>query len=284
MLLNILEQSFLFFPLTLGLYMSYVVLKTADLTTDGSFIVGATLFGLGITNGFDPIACMTFSLAGGALCGITAGFLQTRFHLHPLITGILLVFILNTLCLKLLGRPNLCLLDQPSIFSDLSKTSLLFYLTLIMLGSMSYLLSSKIGLTLHASGSNKTLLNLIGKNADAYRIFGLALSNALTALAGSLSAQASGFVDTSMGIGIVLIALGTVMIGEQIYKTFFIEVRLKHPIKLLCSFFGIITYFLLVHTLISVGLDPVYLRLMIGVCLIAFLIITRKKNLTEISV
>ncbi|MBS0628495.1 MAG: ABC transporter permease, partial [Verrucomicrobia bacterium] len=127
MFLNILEQSFLFFPLALGLYISYAVLKIADLTTDGSFVLGAALFGLSLHQGISPILCMLIAMAGGALCGIVVSFIQTKFHLHPLIAGILLVFILNTLTLKLMGRPNLSLLDYPSIFSsiDLNKIFLL---------------------------------------------------------------------------------------------------------------------------------------------------------------
>lgn len=286
MLVNILEQSFLFFPLALGLYISYAVLKIADLTTDGSFVLGAALFGLSVHLGIHPVLSMIIAMTGGSLCGMAISFIQTKFHLHPLIAGILLVFILNTLTLKLMGRPNLSLLDHPSIFSliDPDKIFFLFSLTLVLLALAAFILTSQIGIMLHALGNNPTLLNLFGKNANAYRMLGLSISNSLVGLSGALTAQASGYVDTSMGLGIVLIALGTVMIGQQIYRALFANLPLKNILRLTSCLLGIFSYFFLIHILISIGLDPIYLRLMIGVSLIGFLAITRKKNLQEVHV
>lgn len=284
MLLNILEQTLLFFPLVLGLYLSYSVLKIPDLTTDGSFVLGAAFFGISVHLNIHPALAMGISMAGGALCGFAVSFLQTKFYLHPLIAGILLVFILNTLTLKLMGRPNLSLLDSPSIFSLLNsgKLSILLPLAFLLLTLVSLLLTSKIGIMLHALGNNGTLLNLCGKNANAYQRLGLCVSNSLVGLSGALTAQANGYVDTSMGIGIVLIALGTVMIGQQIYKTLFTNLPLKNILKILSCLLGVFLYFFLIHILISLGLDPIYLRLMIGVSLIGFLSLTRKKTLHEV--
>ncbi|MES2198707.1 MAG: ABC transporter permease [Chlamydiota bacterium] len=283
MLFNILEQSFLFFPLALGLYISYAVLRIPDLTTDGSFVLGAALFGVSIHLNIHPVLSMGIATFGGALCGAAVSFLQTRFHLHPLIAGILLVFILNTLSLKLMGRPNLSLLDRPSIFSliDPSKLLLLFSLTFTLLISAAFLLTSKTGVLLHALGNNPTLLNLFGKNANAYRMLGLCISNGLVGFSGALTAQANGYVDTSMGLGVVLIALGTVMIGQQIYQFLFANLPLKNILRLLSCLTGIFAYFFLINILISAGLDPIYLRLMIGLSLIGFLAITRNKKLQE---
>lgn len=283
MLFNILEQSFLFFPLALGLYISYIVLKIPDLTTDGSFVLGAALFGISIHLNIHPGLAMVIAMSGGALCGMAVSFLQTRFHLPPLIAGILLVFILNTLTLKLMGRPNLSLLDHPSIFSLInpSKLPLLSCLTIILLLCGTFLLSSKTGILLHALGNNATLLNLFGKNAKAYRMLGLSLSNSLVGLSGALTAQANGYVDTSMGLGIVLIALGTVMIGQQIYNFVFIKLPFKNVFRLFSCLIGIVAYFFLINILISTGLDPIYLRLMIGISLIIFLAMTRNKNFQE---
>ena len=284
MLFNILEQSFLFFPLALGLYISYAVLRIPDLTTDGSFIFGAALFGISIHLNIHPALAMVIAMAGGALCGIAVSFLQTHFHLHPLIAGILLVFILNTLTLKLMGRPNLSLLDHPSIFSlvDQSKLYLLFSLVTLLLISAAFLLTSKTGILLHALGNNPTLLNLFGKNANAYKMLGLSISNSLVGLSGALTAQANGYVDTSMGIGMVLIALGTVMIGQQIYRFIFLDFPFKNTLRLFSCLLGIFAYFSLINMLIAVGLDPIYLLLMIGLSLIGFLAMTRNKNLQEI--
>jgi putative tryptophan/tyrosine transport system permease protein len=100
MLLNIFEQTLLFFPLVLGLYISYAVLKIPDLTTDGSFVLGAAFFGISAHLGINPVTAMVIAMGGGALCGLAVSFLQTKFRLHPLIAGILLVFILNSFALS----------------------------------------------------------------------------------------------------------------------------------------------------------------------------------------
>ncbi|MBS0627889.1 MAG: hypothetical protein JSS09_06720, partial [Verrucomicrobia bacterium] len=163
-----------------------------------------------------------------------------------------------------------------------NKIFLLFSLTLILLIGAALTLTSQIGIMLHALGNNPTLLNLFGKNASLYRMLGLSISNSLVGLSGALTAQASGYVDTSMGLGIVLIALGTVMIGQQIYRSLFTNFPLKNILKLISCLLGIFSYFFLIHILISIGLDPIYLRLMIGVSLIGFLAVTRKKTLQEV--
>lgn len=118
MLLHIVEQSLLFFPLALGIYISYVVLQIPDLTTDGSFVLGAAVFALTIHQGYSPPVAWLAATGAGILAGIAVSFLQTQLSLNPLIAGILLVFILNTLTLKLMGKPNLSLLDRASLWAD----------------------------------------------------------------------------------------------------------------------------------------------------------------------
>jgi putative ABC transport system permease protein len=140
------------------------------------------------------------------------------------------------------------------------------------------LLSSPIGLLLKALGNNPTAVNLFGKNSAAYRALGLAFSNGLTGFSGALMAQVNGYVDISMGIGIVLIALGTVVMGSQICKWMQFFRPFHNTLSLVCCFLGIVIYFFLMHLLLSMGLDPIYLRLAIGVCLISFLALTHRQQ------
>lgn len=283
MFLNILEQSLLFLPLTLGIFISYGVLKIADLTTDGTFVLGGALFATAVGWAVHPGIAMLFSILGGVLAGITSSLLQTKLRLNPLIAGILLVFIINTLTLKIMGKPNLSLFDKPSVFCFHSKIALLLPISLFFLIGLAGLLASRIGLLLHAFGNNPTLLHLCGKNSDIYRLLGLSLSNGLVAFSGALTAQAHGYADIGMGTGIILIALSTVIIGQQIYEYLFQKRFFIHLIKLLCCFLAILFYFSTVHTLLAVGIDPIYLRLTIGICLIAFLGITQEKSIGRLA-
>lgn len=277
MFLSIIEQSCVFLPLALGIYISYGVLRIADLTTDGTFVLGAGLYAIAVVFGMGPLAAMSISVLGGMTAGVIVSILQTRLHLNPLIAGILLVFILNTLTLKIMGRPNIALFNHPSIFFSYSKLAVLILIGAFFLLSGAGLLASRLGLMLHAFGNNPTLLHLCGKNGNGYRMLGLSISNGLVGYGGALTAQVNGYADVGMGTGVILIALGTVIIGQQIYNCLFQKLLFAHLLRLICCFLAIVVYFATVQALLALGLDPIYLRLMIGVCLIAFLGMTQKK-------
>lgn len=277
MLLSIIEQSCVFLPLILGIYISYGVLRIADLTTDGTFILGAALFAIFIKWDLNPCLATCSSLLGGMVAGLVVSLLQTRLHLQPLIAGILLVFILNSITLKMMGRPNISLFDSPSIFFSYPKLAILIPLGILLLLSTAGLLASRLGLMLHAFGNHPPLVHLCGKNGNSFRMFGLSLSNGLVAFSGALTAQINGYADIGMGVGMVLIALGIVIIGQQIYKSLFQTLPFPLLQRLICCFLGGALYFSTVYALLALGLDPIYLRLMIGISLIAFLAMTQKK-------
>lgn len=281
MICSILEQSFLFLPLTLGLYVSYGILRIPDLATDGSFVLGAALFGYGISHHFSPLCSIFIAVLGGIAVGITTSTMQTHLKLNPLIAGILIVFILNTLVMKIMGRPNLSLLNYPSIFESHSRLLIIATLGVATLLICGFLFFSKIGLMLNAFGNNPVLLNLSGKNANYYRTLGLSISNGLVAYTGSISAQANGYIDIGMGTGIVLIAIGTVIIGQQLFCNLFKKFSQSSFLKLFCCLLGVILYFSIINILISLGFDPIYLRLLMGICLIIFLALAREKKLKE---
>ena len=277
MLLSIVEQSCVFLPLVLGIYISYGILRIADLTTDGTFVLGAALFAIFIGFDINPIIATASSILGGALAGLISSLLQTRYDLQPLIVGILLVFILNSLTLKVMGKPNISLFESRSIFFSHSKLTLLIPIAVFLLFGGAGLLASRLGLMLHALGNHPTLLHLCGKNGNSYRTFGLSLSNGLVAFSGALTAQVNGYADIGMGVGMILIALGIVIMGQQIYKRLFQGLPFSFLLRLIACFLASILYFSTVYVLLAFGLDPIYLRFMIGIFLIAFLATTQKK-------
>lgn len=282
MLRNLLEQGLLFAPLAFALYLSYGLLKIADLTTDGSFLLGAAVFALTVQAGIHPGICMVYAAIAGGLAGFVVAKLQTVLGLPPLMAGILFVFILNTVSLKAMGRPNIGLSDAPSIFS-IMPIDPLYTVFLIALGTgliIIGLLVSPFGLIWKALGNNSSLLYLFGKSSGFYKTSALVLSNALTGFTGSLHAQANGFVDISMGNGIVLTILGTVILGDHIRKRSQSFFPFPEISSVICCLIGVVLYFIGVHTFLIMGLDPVYLKMVIGVGLIGFLASTgeRKKG------
>lgn len=281
MLFDILEQSLIFFPLALGIYISYVVLKIPDLTTDGSFILGGAAFALSVRSGSPPSIALLTAAGAGMVAGMAVSFLQTRLSLNPLIAGILLVFILNSLTLKLMGKPNLSLLDQPSLWADEgTKMKILLAIAFVSIFCGGLLLTSRLGLTLYALGESPVLLGLCGKNAAAYRTVGLSLSNGLVGFCGALTAGASGYADIGMGTGIILIALAAVIMGQQLYRFCLKKQTFAAKFfELAFCWIGVVSYFGAVHLLLVLRLDPIYLRMMIGLCLIGFLAMTRNQQL-----
>lgn len=285
MLSGALEQAFLFLPLVFGVHLSYRVLKITDLTTEGSFILGAALFSICIDAKQDLFVALLAAICGGIAAGCLASLLQRFLHFSDLIAGILVVFVLHSVSLKWMGRPNVSLYDQASLLhlipahllgEERARLLIAFAIGGALFLAFLWLLSSKLGLVLRAFGNNPKLLELFGKNEKAYCFIGLALSNSVAALGGALTAQFQGFADIGMGAGVVLIALSAVIIGQRLCTLFFRSLSYAVSLQLLCCFLGIFLYFLVIHLLIKLGIDPINLKMAIALVIVGILSFNRK--------
>jgi putative ABC transport system permease protein len=268
LILSAFEQSVLFFPLALGIYVSYAVLKTTDMTSEGSFVLGGGVFARLLSQDINSGIGIMISLLSGIFAGIGVSFIQAKEKLNSLIAGIIALFMLYTLNFKIMGRPNIGLPSSASM--GLSKT-VIFSLIVLLALAMGLLLASRIGLILRAFGNNAPLLKLLGKNIEVYRALGLALSNALAALCGAMTAIVHGFADLGMGFGMTLTGISTVMIGQQLQKRFFSTYSFNIGMELIACFIGVLLYFLAVNSLLALGLDPIYLKFVLGIVLITLL-------------
>lgn len=280
---HVLEQSLAFLPLTLGVFLSFVVLKTADLTVDGSFVLGAGLFARLVRAGVSPVVAMGGAILAGCLAGVGVSLMQRRGRISPLIAGILALFILQSLNLLLMGQPNLSLLGYPTALGARGVVQLatLALLGCVVLGGMVVLLRSRLGLHLRAFGSNATLLKLMARPPERYRMIGLATSNGLVALSGALTAQMNGYADLAMGTGVVLIGLGTVIIGMQLAH-FFGRGEGAPLAPLAGAVVGVVVYFTLLASLVEVGLPPVFLKMTLGLALVALLLTSQRRLMQEV--
>ncbi|MEY3196795.1 MAG: hypothetical protein RLZZ59_161, partial [Pseudomonadota bacterium] len=140
---------------------------------------------------------------------------------------------------------------------------------ILCLALLILVLKSEFGLILRAFGHDQKLLAVLGKSIEKYRLFGLMLSNSLAALTGVLSAQVNGFADINMGFGVALVGIGAVVIGRQIM----ISSQAKFLLfpEVLSSFIGILLYFCCISILLKVGIDPINLKLLLGIILFAAL-------------
>ncbi|QQV74978.1 hypothetical protein H6P87_00521 [Rickettsia tillamookensis] len=274
-LVTALEQSLIMLPLILGMYISYRILKITDLTVDGTYVLGAAVFARSLSFGLFP--ALIFAVISGGIIGSIVSFMQKNNRINGLIAGILASFMLYSVNLQIMQRPNISVLGMPTLLSILELENWLIPLIIInclIIFAVIILLKGKLGLFLRAFGFNKDLLINLGKPAELYRTLGLSISNCLAALTGTLSAQINGFADINMGFGVALVGIGAIVIGRHIL----IHANNFNAFKEIFScFIGILFYFIALSVLLRIGIDPINLKLILGIVLFISLSTVGKK-------
>lgn len=218
-------MGLLYALLVLGVFLTFRILNYADLTVDGSLPLGAAITATLIVNGVNPFVATLAALPLGALAGFITGVLHTRFSITPLLSGILTMIGLYSINLRIMGRPNISLLRDDTIFDVLvsggltlrvSQTIIASFVVVLIVAALYLFLNTEVGQALRGTGDNEVMLRSLGVNTDRMKIMGLALSNALVALSGAMIAQYQGFADINMGIGMIIIGLASVIIGEVV--------------------------------------------------------------------
>jgi putative ABC transport system permease protein len=267
-----LVQGFGFAAIGLGIFLALRIFNIPDITADGSYALGGVITAILIANGINPILAIIASIIAGSIAGITTGLIHTKLKFNPLLAGILVMTALYSVNLFILGRPNLPLLNYPTIFNLLpiknQTLNSFVVLSIIIFSSiliLNYLLKTDFGIAMRATGNNETMVKAMGVNTDSMKIIGLAIANSLTALSGSLITQYQGFADINMGIGIVISALGAVMIGETLLKLFKVKNILLQLISVLV---GCIIFRLILAFALSIGIDPTLLKLVTSLLVI----------------
>ncbi|HHX23000.1 MAG: ABC transporter permease [Tepidanaerobacteraceae bacterium] len=228
--LNSLEQGLVYGIMVLGVFITFKILKFSDLTVEGSFPLGAAIAASLIVNGYSPFFATLAAFFAGALAGCITGFLNTKAGISDLLSGILTMTSLYSINLRIMGRPNIPLLNQPTIYSiiedflknfslPLSKhVHLLFFIlfAIIVKFALDAFLKTQIGFALRATGDNPQMIRSQGVDTDLSKIVGLVISNSLVALSGAMVAQYQGFGDAGMGVGTIVAGLASVIIGDSL--------------------------------------------------------------------
>jgi putative ABC transport system permease protein len=274
-IVSMLIQSLLFFPLVLGIYISYVILQTTDMTVDGSFVLGAGVFARLATSDVHPLLSMLIAVLAGVMAGIMVSAIQAKNKVNSLIAGILALFILYSFNLVLMGRPNISLFGQPVLGWE-AITIIVIVLTLLI----GFLAISRFGMVLRAFGENQGLLKKLGKSVEFYRFTGLALSNALVALCGALTAQVNGYADIGMGFGVTLTGIGAVVIGKHLIALLPQKNSFSIRHELSGCFLGVSLYFLAINLFLSMGINTLHIKMLLGILLVFLLRSTIRQQLT----
>ncbi|WP_164545452.1 ABC transporter permease [Paenibacillus albus] len=210
------ELGLLYALMALGVYITFRILDFPDLTVDGSFTTGGAIAATMIAHGASPWLATIVACLGGCAAGIVTGLLHTKGRINGLLSGILMMIALYSINLRIMGRPNISLLGQNTIFSSLSILAFMIVAVLLILVLLNLFLKTDLGLALRATGDNARMIRSFGAHTDNTIILGISLSNGLVALSGALVAQQAGYADNSMGIGMIVIGLASVIIGEAI--------------------------------------------------------------------
>ncbi|MFC3196248.1 ABC transporter permease [Parapedobacter deserti] len=259
-------QAMCFGPLVIGLFLSMKIFNIPDITTDGSYTLGAVITAVGMANGYSPLGVLLLAMFGGAIAGSFTALIHTRLRIHALLAGILVMTALYSVNLVLLGRANMPLLGYRDVFTafglfsraDDNMLAVLSAFLVILFFIMSYLLRSDFGIAMRATGDSEPMIRAQGVNTARMKVFGLAISNALVAWSGSLMAQFQGFADINMGIGIVISGLGAVIIGDTAIN--FLKIR-AIPATLGCVLLGMVIFQSILATALSAGIDANLLKL-----------------------
>jgi len=264
--LTALQLSICLGPMALGIFITMKVFNIPDITTDGSYALGAVVTAVLLTHHWPAPAVLPICMLAGCMAGICTGLIHTKLRINALLAGILVMTGLYSVNLIILGRSNVPLINIHSIFniltlfsSDLYNQLLVAFLMIILLIILlRYLLLTDFGIAMRATGNNPIMTKSMGINNDIIKIIGLAIANALTALSGFLVAQYQGFADINMGIGIVITGLGSVLIADAL-RIWMNVTKIGRQILLVLA--GSFLFQMVLAFTLATGVDPNFLKL-----------------------
>ena len=220
------ELGLVYAFVALGVYLAFRVLDFPDLTVDGSFPLGAAVTAVLIVAGVNPWLAALVAMLAGATAGVVTAMLNVRFRILNLLASILTMIALFSVNLRVMGKPNVALINADTMISPFFGLGLRDYLVRpLFVGVLAVIalifvwrfLESDAGLAMRATGANARMARAQGVNTDRQIYLGMALSNALVALGGALFAQTNGFADVTSGIGTIVVGLAAVIIGETLF-------------------------------------------------------------------
>ncbi|MBK3746003.1 ABC transporter permease [Paraburkholderia aspalathi] len=229
------EMGLVFSFVALGVYLAFRILDFPDLTVDGSFPLGAAVTGVLILGGYNPWIAAAVSMVAGSVAGLVTATLNVRFRILNLLASILTMIALFSVNLRVMGRPNIALINQDTMLSPFFghgipdyyvRPAFVFVLVAIAVILVWRFLESDLGLAMRATGANPRMARAQGVRTDRQIYLGMGLSNALVALGGSLFAQTNGFADVTSGVGTIIVGLAAVIVGETLFRSRLILITL----------------------------------------------------------
>jgi putative ABC transport system permease protein len=265
-----------------GVFITFKILDFADMTCDGSFALGGCvsammMIGLGV----DPFISLLAATCAGALAGAVTGLLHTKLKIPAILSGILTMLSLYSINLRIMGQSNQPIMTRTAGIDtiitlvvkalpaslqankNINNFVLLgfgFIFVVIVITFLYWFFGTEAGSALRATGNNEAMIRALGVNTDNMKILGLTLGNALVGLSGALVAQSNAVADVNMGIGTIVIALASIVIGEVVFGK-----KLNFLLKLISVIVGTIIYRIIISLVLQMGLNTDDLKLFTAV-------------------
>lgn len=274
MLVSTIGQGFMWGILGLGIFITYRMLNFPDMTAEGSYPLGAAVCVASITQGVSPIVATLLAIVAGMFAGLVTGLLYTQGKVPIVLAGILVMSGINSVMLYVMKSPSVSLLNQKKIHDSFSGLNLPPYFDTVLIGLIGvsvvialvlYFFHTSLGQAYIATGDNEVMARSLGIHTDSMKILGLVLSNGVIALSGALLAQNDGYASIDKGIGIIVIGLAAIIIGEMLFG------KLNLGERLVAIVVGSVLYQLLILGVIRLGFDTTYLKIIsasiLAICL-----------------
>lgn len=288
-----LELGLIYALVALGVLISYKILDFPDLTADGSFPLGGGVCVLCILNNIDPWIATLIGMVAGAVAGAITASLHISFKIEKLLASILMMIALYSINLRIMGKPNVSLLGDPTVYDGISANDdlqlaivrLLIAVFVVIIAKLLFDLffATQTGLAIRATGTNARMAKAQGIAVNKMTLLGMAISNGLIALAGALYVQSNGGFDISIGVGTIVIGLAAVIIGEAIFSA-------KRIIWLTFAvIIGSILYRIFIalalnnDTLNNIGFGPQDLNLITALLVVIVLVLPRLKQKFQVK-
>ena len=276
------EVGLIYGVMALGVFLTFRVLNFPDLTVDGSFTTGAATAAMGILAGWNPVFATLAGFVTGFLAGTITGLLHTKGKIDGLLAGILTMIALWSVNLRIMDGANIPLLRSDTVFTPLQDADLLgewpgvaiLAVVVLLLGLVVlWFLTTDLGLSIRATGDNGPMISSFGVSTDFTKTLTLALSNGFVGMCGALIAQYRGFADISMGIGLILVGLASVIIGQAILG------QRRLLLAVFAVILGALLYQLIIFAALRVGLDPNDMKAVTAALVVVALLAPRWKTM-----
>lgn len=270
-------------PMALGVFTSIKILNIPDITTDGSYTLGGVITALLLSQNISFIFIIPTVIICGAICGVATAYIHTKLKIDSLLSGILVMTALYSINLSLLGRSNLPIMNTSNIFNaiDIYSNPLVNYVFVVgfcvslIYFILSFIFKTDFGITMRATGNNNNMVRALGVNDNKMKILGLAISNALTAIAGFLMVQNQLYADVNMGVGVVITGLGSVLLADGIKTMFKFSAVSK---QLFAVVIGVCLFQLVLAFTLSIGINPNLLKLTTSIFVLLIVFVTKIKR------